>query len=67
MDRKKLKAKIVENGFNQATISEKIGISLAAFNNKLNGKSSFTISEADKICDVLSITDLTEKAAIFLN
>lgn len=45
MNQNKLKAKIVENGLTQKDIAIKLGLSIGAFNQKLNGKYNFTLPE----------------------
>jgi putative transcriptional regulator len=58
----KLKGYLKEKGINQAVAASVIGIKLNAFNNKLNGRSDFTMSEVRKLCEYLGI-----KSDIFLN
>lgn len=54
---KLLKAKIVELGFTQEQIAEKIGISYQSLCNKINNKYDFKASEIQALCDLLSIKD----------
>lgn len=54
---KKLKAKIVESGFNQEQIAEMLEMTNATFNYKVNGKSEFKASEIKKLCEILSLTE----------
>lgn len=61
---KKLKAKIVESGFNQEQIAEMLGLTIATFNYKVNGKSEFKASEIKKLCEILSLTE-SDCMAIF--
>lgn len=51
-----LKGKIVANGFNIKSFAETIGLSRQSLGAKLRGKTSFTVAEIEKICDVLSIS-----------
>lgn len=52
---KKLRAKMCECGLTSDKLSASIGMSRASLSSKLNGKSQFTVSEAQKIVGVLSI------------
>lgn len=47
-------------------IADKMGISRQSLYQKLDGKSSFKITEAQKICDILKLTN-HEKTQIFFN
>ena len=42
----KLKGLIAENGISQKDIAEQLGITLRSFNDKFNGKSDFSLTEA---------------------
>lgn len=64
VNEKLLKARIVEKGFTQSEIAEKIGISATAFNNKITGKVDFKASEISKLSDIL---DIDNKDAYFFN
>lgn len=61
----KLKGKIVENNTSIPAVSAAIGIDTATFYRKLNAN-SFSISEADKIAEVLNLTG-DEATAIFFS
>lgn len=61
-----LKAKMVAAKMTQADLAEKIGMSKNALSYKMRGHRSFDIQEVDRICDVLNISDPTEKASVFL-
>ncbi|MBQ9531137.1 MAG: helix-turn-helix transcriptional regulator [Eubacterium sp.] len=52
----KLKRKIKEKNMSYSLLSEEIGISLSALNNKLNGRSTFDIIEASKLLSILDIS-----------
>lgn len=54
---KKIKAKIQEMGMTQGDISEKIGISRAYFCQKINNIRPMSLSEAEKIAEILKISD----------
>lgn len=64
VNEKLLKARIVEKGFTQSEIAEKIGISATAFNNKITGKVDFKASEISKLSDIL---DIDNKDAYFFS
>lgn len=54
----KIKAAMVEEGYTQAEIAKRIGISLTAFNRKINNKSDFTVSEIKNIKDIMPGIDI---------
>lgn len=62
----KLKAAIVEAGYTQQSLAEKLKMSPNTLSFKISGKSTFDIEEATKICSILGIEDGEKKAAIFL-
>ena len=51
----KLKGRIKEKGRNYEQLSHELGISVSAFNNKVNGRSEFDIVEAGKLSSILDI------------
>lgn len=55
MDYSKLKAKMVEKGFNQKKLAKEIGISESHFVRKLKGEYPFTQKEINLICQILEI------------
>lgn len=54
----KLKGLMAENNISQTKLANMMGISVQTLNAKLLEKREFTISEADKICNVLNIADV---------
>lgn len=60
MNANKLRAKIKENGMNQNSVAEKIGIFSNSLSRKLLGKREFTLSEVVALCKVLSIENPQE-------
>ncbi len=62
----KLRAAIIEAGYTQQTLAEKLKMSPNTLSFKITGKSNFDIEEATRICDLLGIKDGAQKAAIFL-
>ncbi len=52
-----LRARIIEKGFTQEQIAAKLGISYQAFSYKINNKNEFKVSEIQKLCELLSITN----------
>ena len=67
IDRNLLRAKIVERGYTQERLAKEMGISKNTLSKKINGYSSFTVSEVILICDILGIDTDAEKCQIFLN
>ena len=57
-DTLKLKAAIMESGFNQEQLAEMLGMTVATMNYKVNNKSEFKASEIKKLCEILKITDV---------
>ena len=66
MNANKLKGKLKEKEATYRQCADYIGISLTSFNNKMNGKSSFKLIEAEKLAMFLSMS-VDEKASIFLD
>lgn len=65
MNLDKLKGKMRENNLSQEVLAKMIGLSLSAFNSKINGKVNFDVKEAEAIGQLLNLTD-EEKINIFL-
>lgn len=65
MNANKLKAKIIESGLNITQTAELVGISKSSLYRKLNGNEKITINEADKLKNVLGLTNM-EALEIFL-
>ena len=62
----KLKAKLIENGFNVETMAKKIGMDKATLYRRLsNNGESFTIGEADDISRELGLTGEEVNAIFF--
>lgn len=51
----KLKAKMIEKGYNQKTLANAMGITTQTLNYKINGVREFKVSEIEKLCSLLSI------------
>ena len=66
MNRRKLKGKMAEAEKSQKELAKLLGISLNAFNNKVNGKSEFNTSEVTRLCAILDNISDAEKIEIFL-
>lgn len=65
LDVQKLKGKIVEKGKSVESVSAELGINPATFYRKLKNN-SFEINEADKLVDILSLTN-DEAVSIFFS
>lgn len=61
----KLKARILLEGHTQRTLSKATKIGLNPLNEKINNKRVFRCDEVDRICEVLNITEPSEKCDIF--
>ena len=60
-----LKDIIDKSGLKVSFIAEYVGISRQSLWNKINNLSPFNQYEIDKMCDILKITSLKQKEAIF--
>jgi transcriptional regulator with XRE-family HTH domain len=60
----KIKGRMRELDKNQKAVAKEMGISTRAYNHKVNGKSPFTIPEAEKLIEIL---DLKNPAEYFFN
>ena len=67
LDKNRLLGHIARNGLTQRSLSDMLNVSKNTLNSKINGKSSFDTVLIDEICEILNITDDTEKARIFLS
>ena len=65
VNRELLQEKIKRSGYSQFEVAELIGISETSFSLKLNGKSEFKVSEADKLCNILKIKSSKNRCEIF--
>lgn len=65
-DLNKLKGVMVEKGKTYADGADIIGCSVTAFSSKMNGKSTFTVIEANNLSDALRLSK-EERALIFLS
>lgn len=63
----KLKAKLMEEGKNVEWLAGKLGYTAANLYNKLNGNSSMTIEDANKIRKELNFDDKTIREIFFNN
>ena len=62
-----LREKINERGLKQGYIAEMLGLTSYGFAKKVNNDTEFKASEIKKLCDLLNITSLREKEAIFFD
>ena len=60
-----LDKKIEESGLRRAFIYERLGITRSAWSHKRSGRTDFTASQIQTLCEVLHITRLSEKEQIF--
>lgn len=56
---------IAEKRTSQREVARKMGVSAQSLNRKINGKRSFTVEEATKLCEILAIP-VSRRAEIFL-
>ena len=60
-----LEKKIDASGFKKSYIAQMIGITAYGLSLKIRNKNEFKASEIEKLCNLLGITDLEERCAIF--
>ena len=65
MNVNKLKGKIVESGMNVETVAERIGIDRSSLYRKLNNFEKITIGEANKLKDILMLSDEEANSIFF--
>ncbi|WP_250277248.1 helix-turn-helix transcriptional regulator [[Clostridium] colinum] len=58
VDTRKLKGLLIENGYTQADVAKKLGISLNSFSRKINNKTQFNLTEAFLLKNILKISDM---------
>ena len=66
VDRERLKKTIEESGLKKMVLAQKLGISLHALANKVNGKSEFKVTEVLMLESSLGLNN-EETRAIFFN
>ena len=54
-NKNKLRARIIEKGYKQESIAQKLGISAQSVNYKINNKRPFTTDEMFVLCEILEI------------
>ena len=64
-DTVRLKEKIKSSGLKMKYIAERLGLSTYGLRLKIENKSEFKTSEVAALCEILHITALEEKEAIF--
>ncbi len=65
MDLDRLNELIKNSGMTKVYIAQRLDITPQALYYKLQGKNDFTRKEVSVLCDILRITNLQEKEAIF--
>ncbi|WP_427113977.1 helix-turn-helix domain-containing protein [Megasphaera sueciensis] len=63
----KLRAKIAERGIKYCDVAVQMGITPQALNRKMRGDTRFFLDDAIKLCDILHITNSSERNEIFLS
>lgn len=59
-----IRGKIAEQGKSQKEIARQLNMSAQSFSRKMTGKRQFTVNEATRLCDLLSVL-LEERGKIF--
>lgn len=62
----KLKGRIIEAGYTQRSLAEKMNMSVNSLNEKVNGKVPFNIEQVVLLCELCHIETSEEKCSIFL-
>ncbi len=65
VDTRKIKALLIENGYTQAEIAKKLGISMNSFSRKINNKTQFSLNEAFLLKKELKISNMEQ--VFFIN
>lgn len=60
-----LRSRMVLAGYSQRKLAKAANIGVNVLNKKLNNNGVFRCDEVDRICEVLNITDASEKVDIF--
>ena len=63
---RKLKAKILLEGYTQASLAKAANMSKNTVNAKVNGRMDMTLADVDVFCELLNIKTPEEKVDIFL-
>ena len=66
LNRNLFKSVLVKKGYTQDTLAEALGISANTLSSRITGKSCFNIDEIDRLCELLDITENSDKVDIFL-
>ena len=61
-----LRSRLALRNMTQKDLARQIGISRNTMSSRMTGKSSFTLEEVEKICEILLIQNPAEKREIFL-
>ncbi len=64
-DTNALRKRIADSGLKQEFIADKLGLTSYGFSRKRDNLSEFKPSEIDTLCELLHITTLEERFAIF--
>ncbi|MBS6455005.1 MAG: helix-turn-helix transcriptional regulator [Holdemanella biformis] len=67
MEKSLIKYWLSKNNMSQKELAKKLGINENTLSLKINGSLSTTTKDALKICEILHIDNLEERAKIFLN
>ncbi|MCL2060961.1 MAG: helix-turn-helix domain-containing protein [Oscillospiraceae bacterium] len=67
INKRLLRSKIMAMGMSQEEFGRMLGMSKNTVSGKINGRLHLYVCEVVKMCEILGITDSTEKSAIFLN
>lgn len=62
----RLRAKIVEAGYNLRRLAKAMNIDKNTFSRKMNGQTQFKLNEVQNLCILLRLTDPIEICDIFL-
>lgn len=58
---------LIRKGITQNQLADRLGMSKNTLSSKVNGHTNVLTSEAQKICEILEVNDLEERAKIFLS
>ena len=67
MNKWRLLEAIDRAGYSQRSLAKELGISKNTINNKVNGRVPFTTTDIATLCEKLKITEMNDRAEIFLS
>ena len=67
INKRLLRSKLAAVGMTQNDLADRLSISKNTMSSKINGKTKLYVCEAERICEILGVIDMEERANIFLH